>query len=111
MSPTLLRILLRRRTHVTAFPATRAGHTPVAAARTRRTEFVELNARDNDGYRVSLEWHRDTGETQIAVRDIRTASQIVFPVSAADAGDAFRHPFTAFLAAVRTRCEPDDIAG
>ncbi|HJS96441.1 MAG TPA: hypothetical protein VJ741_19395 [Solirubrobacteraceae bacterium] len=58
-----------------------------------RQEFVELDTRQNDGYTVSLEWQRETGQTQIVVGDIRTASQLVFPVPAADAGDAFRHPF------------------
>jgi hypothetical protein len=56
--------------------------------------FVELDARRNDGYTISLEWDRDTGETQIVVDDVRTAGQLVFPVAAANAGDAFRHPFS-----------------
>jgi carotenoid cleavage dioxygenase-like enzyme len=56
--------------------------------------FVELDARQNDGYTVSLEWDRDTGKTQIVVGDTRTASQVVVPVPPANAGDAFRHPFT-----------------
>ena len=55
--------------------------------------FVELDTRQNDGYTVSLEWSRETGGTQIVVGDIRTASQLVFAVPAANAGDAFRHPF------------------
>ena len=55
--------------------------------------FVELDTRNNDGYRVSLEWHRETGETRIVVNDVRTTSHLVFPVPAASAGDAFRHPF------------------
>jgi hypothetical protein len=55
--------------------------------------FVQLDTRRNDGYTVSLEWNRDTGMTQIVVADIRAASQLVFPVPAASAGDAFRHPF------------------
>jgi hypothetical protein len=60
---------------------------------TRQNAFVELDTRQNDGYTVSLEWNRDTGMTQIVVGDILTASQLVFPVPAAEAGDAFRHPF------------------
>ena len=55
--------------------------------------FVELDTRQNAGYTVSLEWDRDTGDTQIVVADIRDASLLVFPVSGANAGDAFRHPF------------------
>lgn len=56
--------------------------------------FVELDTRRNDGFTVSLEWDRDSGQTQIVVDDSRTASALVFPVPAAKAGDAFRHPFT-----------------
>jgi hypothetical protein len=55
--------------------------------------FVELDSRQNDGFRVSLEWDRDTGETQIVVDDIRTDSVLMFGVVGADAGDALRHPF------------------
>jgi hypothetical protein len=55
--------------------------------------FVELDTRQNDGYTISLEWNRETGKTQIVVGDVRTASQLVFSVPAASAGDAFRHPF------------------
>jgi hypothetical protein len=55
--------------------------------------FVELDTRQDVGYKVSLEWERDTGETQIVVADIRSASQLMFLVSGANAGDAFRHPF------------------
>jgi hypothetical protein len=55
--------------------------------------FVELDTRQNDGYTVSLEWDRDTGNIQIAVDDIRGAGQTVSPIPAANAGDAFRHPF------------------
>jgi hypothetical protein len=60
---------------------------------TREDSFVELDTRQNDGYTVSLEWNRETGKTQIVLGDIRTTSQIVFPVPAASAGDAFWHPF------------------
>jgi hypothetical protein len=55
--------------------------------------FVELDARQDADYTVSLEWDRDTGETQIVVEDIRDASVLVFLVPGEDAGDAFRHPF------------------
>jgi hypothetical protein len=55
--------------------------------------FVELDTRQDAGYTVSLEWERETGETQIVVADTRTASRIVFVVPGADAGDALRHPF------------------
>jgi hypothetical protein len=43
--------------------------------------------------RSSLEWGRDTGETQIVVADIRNASRLVFLVPGVNGGDAFRDPF------------------
>jgi carotenoid cleavage dioxygenase-like enzyme len=55
--------------------------------------FVELNRRTSDGFTVALDWDRDTGQTQIVIHDARTATQTVFGVPAADAADAFRHPF------------------
>ena len=55
--------------------------------------FAELNTRHNDGYAVSLEWNRDTGNTRIVVADSRDESLLVFYVACANAGDAFRHPF------------------
>jgi hypothetical protein len=60
---------------------------------TQPNEFVELDTRKSDGYTVSLEWNCVTGKTQIVVGDIGTATQLVFPVPAASAGDALRHPF------------------
>ena len=55
--------------------------------------FAELNTRHNDGYAVSLESNRDTGNTRIVVADRRDESLLVFCVPGANAGDAFRHPF------------------
>lgn len=55
--------------------------------------FVELDTRHSDGFTVSLEWDRDTSQTQIVVNDARTATMTVFGVPAAMAGEAFRHPF------------------
>ena len=55
--------------------------------------FVELDTRQNAGYTVSLEWDRDTGDTQMGVADIRDASLLVFLVVGANARDAFRRPF------------------
>jgi carotenoid cleavage dioxygenase-like enzyme len=55
--------------------------------------FVELNTRQNDGFTVSLEWNRDTGETQIVIHDARAAGPTVVAVPAPQAADAFRHPF------------------
>lgn len=55
--------------------------------------FLELNTRTNDGYTVSLEWDRATGNTQIVIDDVRTPGQIVVGVPGSKAADAFRHPF------------------
>ena len=55
--------------------------------------FVELETRHDARYTVSLEWDRNTGETQIAVADSGASSLLVFPVPGEHAGDAFRHPF------------------
>jgi hypothetical protein len=55
--------------------------------------FVELATREADGLRVSLEWDRGTGRTQVVIHDVRAESLIAFPVPQASAGDAFRHPF------------------
>ena len=55
--------------------------------------FVVTDKRQNAGYTVSLEWDRDTDDTQIVLADRRTTSLLVFPVPGESAGDAFRHPF------------------
>jgi carotenoid cleavage dioxygenase-like enzyme len=55
--------------------------------------FVELATRKNDGITVSLEWDRDTGDTQLVVYDTRSAIEVVLGVPGAQAADAFRHPF------------------
>jgi hypothetical protein len=57
------------------------------------TVFMELDTRQDAGHTVSLEWDRETGETQIVIADSETASLLMFPVPGANAGDAFRHPF------------------
>jgi hypothetical protein len=55
--------------------------------------FVELDARQDGNDMISLDWDRDTGETQIVVADIRNESLLVFPLPGANAFEAFRHPF------------------
>jgi hypothetical protein len=55
---------------------------------------VELNTRQDSGYRVSLARDRDTGETRIVVADHPDAGRVVFDVPGADAGDPLRQPFT-----------------
>ena len=54
--------------------------------------FVELDTRQAAGYTVSLEWDRETGNTQIVVADTHTAYWLAFPVPGANAGDALRDP-------------------
>jgi NADH:ubiquinone reductase (H+-translocating) len=66
---------------------------PMTGARKEPVVFVELDTRQDADDTVSLEWDRDTGETQIVVADIRDESLLVFPVPGANAGEAFRHPF------------------
>jgi hypothetical protein len=55
--------------------------------------FVELDTRYGDGLTVRLEWDRETGNTQIVVHDAWRDGLIAFGVPAANAADAFRHPF------------------
>lgn len=94
MSPAVLRILMQRRRGIGAsLNPSYVKYTPITEAGKEPVVFVELDTRHNNGYTVSLEWNRDTGKTRIVVGDIRTASQVVFPVPAAKAGDALRHPF------------------
>ena len=55
--------------------------------------FVELDSRRDAGYTVSLEWDRNSDETQIVVADSEASSLLVFRVPGENAGEAFRHPF------------------
>jgi hypothetical protein len=64
---------------------TEAGKEPIV--------FVELDARQDAGYTVSLEWDRDSGETHIVVTDCGSSCVLIFPVLGENAGEAFRHPF------------------
>jgi hypothetical protein len=66
---------------------------PFPLSRKGAIVFEELDTRRNAGYTVSLEWDRDTGETQVIVADGRAGTLLVFPVPGENAGDAFRHPF------------------
>ncbi len=65
----------------------------MTGARKEPVVFVELDTRQDADDTISLEWDRDTGETQIVVADIRDESLLVCPVPAVNAGEAFRHPF------------------
>jgi hypothetical protein len=55
--------------------------------------FVELDTRHDAGFTVSLQWDRETGQTQIVVNDSRDAREFVFGVPRSRAADAFHHPF------------------
>jgi hypothetical protein len=55
--------------------------------------FVELDTRHNEGLTVSLEWDRESGQTQIVVTDALTAVQTVLAIPGARAADALAHPF------------------
>ena len=81
-------------------PGRERNRVPRSTYNRRRTDarkmppvFVELDARHNDGFTVSLEWNRDTGQTQIVIDDTPNATQTVFRVPGVNAADAFRHPF------------------
>jgi hypothetical protein len=58
-----------------------------------RGAFVELDTRKNFGLTVSLEWERETGETQIVVEDALAETHFVVAVPGASAAEAFRHPY------------------
>jgi hypothetical protein len=55
--------------------------------------FVELDTRHDARYTVSLEWDRDSGETQIVLAESATSNVLVFSVPGENAAEAFRHPF------------------
>jgi hypothetical protein len=55
--------------------------------------FVELDTRRGDGLTVTLEWDRDSGQTQIVLDDLRADGLIAFGIPPSNAADAFRHPF------------------
>jgi hypothetical protein len=65
----------------------------MTGARKEPVVFIELHTRQDADDTVSLEWDRDTGETQIVVADIRDECLLVFPGPGANAGEALRHPF------------------
>ena len=54
--------------------------------------YRELDRRTTDGLEVTLEWNPMTDALRIVVVD-RESQAVTFPVSAADASDAFVHPF------------------
>ena len=63
--------------------------------------YRELDQRTADGLEVTLEWNPETDALRIVIVD-RESQAVTFPVSAADAPDAFVHPF---IYAGRAVCE------
>ena len=63
--------------------------------------YRQLDQRTADGLAVTLEWHPVTDALRIVVVD-RASEAVTFPVAAADASNAFVHPF---IYAGRAVCE------
>ena len=68
---------------------------------TTPTAYRELDQRTADGLEVTLEWNPATDALRIVVVD-REGAAVTFPVTAADASNAFVHPF---IYAGRAVCE------
>jgi hypothetical protein len=68
---------------------------------TTPTSYRELDHRTADGLAVTLEWNPTTDALRIVVVD-HASEAVRFPVRAADASDAFVHPF---IYAGRAVCE------
>jgi hypothetical protein len=71
-----------------------------SAVVTTATTYRQLDQRTADGLEVTLEWNPATDALRIALVD-REGEALTFPVSAADAPDAFVHPFIYAGRAVR----------
>jgi hypothetical protein len=71
------------------------------AVTTTSSTYRELDQRTADGLAVTLEWNPVTDVVRVVVVD-REREAVTFPVSAADASDAFVHPF---IYAGRAVCE------
>jgi hypothetical protein len=67
---------------------------------TTSTTYRELDQRTADGLAVTLEWNPATDALRVVVVD-RGREAVTFPVSAAEASDAFVHPFIYAGRAVR----------
>jgi hypothetical protein len=53
----------------------------------------ELDARANDGVEVRLVWHPSSDKVAVEVIDSRAGERFALAIDAADALDAFHHPF------------------
>lgn len=61
--------------------------------RTSEIEIRELGHRYNDGLDITLFWNPGTNDVFVVVEDQRDGKAFKLDVDAADALDAFRHPF------------------
>jgi hypothetical protein len=62
----------------------------------------ELDSREADGLEITLVWYPEEDAIAVRVLDTRSGERHEIPVDAADARDAFEHPF-AYAA------EPDEL--
>lgn len=62
------------------------------------TDLTELDYRNTNGIEVFLLWNSRTGDTFISVCDSQEDSEFCYPVSAANAADAFQHPYAYLVA-------------
>jgi hypothetical protein len=60
---------------------------------TAETVVRELDRRFNDGFDVRLLWNPRTDRVFVAIEDQRDGNSFEFRVDAANAREAFRHPF------------------
>ena len=59
-------------------------------------EMRELDHRNNDGIDVTLVWNSETNGVLVVVADERRGNAFTLDVAAADALDAFHHPYAYF---------------
>jgi hypothetical protein len=59
----------------------------------------ELDSRESDGIAVTLLWYEDSNQVAVRVVDSKTDEEFELPVQAADALDAFWHPYAYTLPA------------
>jgi hypothetical protein len=60
---------------------------------TQDTRVRELDCRSSDGIEVRLLWREPTAQVWVSVADTRSGTSFEFPVAAADALEAFHHPY------------------
>ena len=65
----------------------------------RRSLSRELDHRESNGLAVTLLWYEDSNRVAVRVVDNETGEEFELPIAAADALDAFRHPFAYILPA------------